>query len=272
MLFVVILLTGCSNSSNDGKVSKKVDVTIVPTLFFHGYGSSTNAEDQMAKSAVNSGVTKTIIKAIVDKKGKVSLQGTIPASDKHPIVEVGYENNRNSNYHQDGQWAKNVIEKLQKVYHIKKFNMVGHSMGNMAIIYYMLDNHNGRNTPKLQKQVDIAGHYNGILRYNDEPNQMKLDVNGKPTKMDKDYQELVQLRKTDAYKNVEVLNIYGDKNDGKNSDGSFSNASSQSLRYLVAEQAKSYQEYKIVGKNAQHSKLHDNKQVDRLLIKFLWNK
>ena len=34
--------------------------------------------------------------------------------------------------------------------------------------------------------------------------------------------------------------------------------------------AKSYREVEIKGKNAQHSKLHENKEVDKLLIDFLW--
>ncbi|WP_300562871.1 alpha/beta hydrolase [Companilactobacillus sp.] len=272
LLITTVVTVACSNSSNQSQVTTKEGARMVPTLFFHGYGSSTNAENQMANAAVKAGASKTIIKAIVDKDGKVTLKGVIPASEKHPIVEVGYENNRNPNYHQDGQWAKNVIVKLQKVYHIKKFNMVGHSMGNMAIIYYMLDNHNDHNLPKLQKQVDIAGHYNGILGMNDKPNQMQLDANGKPTKMDQDYRQLTALRKTKAYQSVKVLNIYGNKNDGTNSDGRVSNASSKSLKYLIGNQVTSYREKKIIGKNAQHSKLHENKQVDRLLIHFIWNR
>ena len=36
--------------------------------------------------------------------------------------------------------------------------------------------------------------------------------------------------------------------------------------------AKSYQEKEIRGKMGQHSKLHNNSQVDRALIKFLWGK
>lgn len=271
MIAGLIVLAACSNSSIS-QVSKTAGAKMVPTLFFHGYGSSTHAEDQMAESAVHAKASKTIIKAIVDTKGEVTLKGEIPASDRHPIVEVGFENNRNSNYSEDGEWAKNVIVKLQEEYHIKKFNMVGHSMGNMAIMYYMLNNYQDKKLPQLQKQVDIAGHFNGILGVDDEPNKMKLKSNGMPMKMNKTYQELTQIRDSDAYKNIQVLNIYGDKNDGSHSDGDVSNASSKSLRYLVSEKAKSYHEEKIVGKQAQHSKLHDNKQVDKLLIHFIWNK
>ncbi|WP_407886437.1 alpha/beta hydrolase [Levilactobacillus sp. N40-8-2] len=240
-----------------------------PTLFFHGWGSSYHAEEQMAHSLVNAGLTKTIIRATVSKQGKVSLSGQFRQGDYHPIVEVGFQDNRNSNPHQWGRWAEATVIKLQQTYHTKTFNVVGHSMGNMAIMYYLLDN--SRKLPKLQKQVDIAGHFNGILGMGDEPNQMKLKRNGKPDKMEAGYKALLPLRQTYPKHQIAVLNIYGDKNDGSHSDGSVSNASSKSLRYLVAGRAKSYQERKIVGPNAQHSKLHDNPQVDKLLINFLRN-
>lgn len=75
----------------------------------------------------------------------------------NPIVEVNYQNNRQLDFQKHGEWAGNVVRVLQQRYGIKKVNMVGHSLGNISIIYYELQN--GRNTrvPQLQKQVDIAG-------------------------------------------------------------------------------------------------------------------
>lgn len=239
----------------------------VPTLFFHGWGSSYHAEEQMAQSLVDAGLTKTIIRATVSKTGKVTLAGKFRQNDSHPIVEVDFQDNRNASAQQWGRWAKATVVKLQQTYQLKKFNVVGHSMGNMAIMFYLLNN--TQKLPKLQKQLDIAGHFNGILGMDDKPNQMKLTRAGKPDKMQADYQALLKLRRTYPKNQIAVLNIYGDKNDGSHSDGSVSNASSKSLRYLVAKGAKSYQEQKITGPNAQHSKLHENKQVDKLLINFL---
>lgn len=70
--------------------------------------------------------------------------------------------------------------------------MVGHSLGNISIIYYELQN--GRNTrvPQLQKQVDIAGHFAGLnfaglpaaIR---QPQGLKLAKDGKPNKMNATY-------------------------------------------------------------------------------------
>jgi len=251
--------------------SEKYVQTSTPTLFFHGYGSSFNAETQMTGAAKKAGVTKKIVRVNVSDNGYVKLIGAIPKSAKNPIVEVNYDNSKMTNYYTAGKWAKNVIELLQKHYKFDSVNLVGHSMGNMAINYYIMENAGKKGLPKINKVVDIAGHFNGILGINDKPNVMKLASNGKPTKMDKSYKQLLKLRKVYP-KNTKVLNIYGDKGDGTHSDGDVSNASSQSLKYLVSGRAKSYQEKKITGKMAQHSKLHENKEVDKLLINFLWKK
>ena len=84
--------------------------------------------------------------------------------------------------------------------------------------------------------------------------------------MDSAYRELLGLRQTFP-KNTAVLNIYGD---GSHSDEDVPVNSAESLKYLVSDRAKSYREVEIHGKNTQHSKLHNNSQVNRELIKFLW--
>ncbi|AVK61219.1 alpha/beta hydrolase [Lactobacillus sp. CBA3605] len=265
---VVLSLAGLSGCGRAQRTQSTT--TYVPTLFFHGWGSSYHAEQHMARAALRAGVTQTVVRATVSKRGTVKLNGRFHANDSRPIVEVDYQDNRNANYRTDGRWAKNVVVTLQRRYRIKSFNMVGHSMGNMAIVYYLLANGQNKQLPKLRKQVDIAGHFNGILGVDDQPNQMHLTPSGQPLKMNHDYQDLLTLRKTYPKNQIKVLNIYGDKGDGSHSDGSVSNASSQSLKYLVVSRAKTYQEQKIKGPKAQHSKLHANQQVDRLLINFLW--
>ena len=93
---------------------------------------------------------------------------------------------------------------------------------------------------------------------------------GKPSAMSDSYQKLLGLREIYPQDQVDVLNIYGDfKNQ---SDGSVLNVSSRSLKYLVIDNAKSYQEKRVTGPLAQHSQLHENPEVDRLLIDFLWGK
>ena len=65
-----------------------------PTIFFHGWGSSSRAERHMANAAKKAGVTQTIIEAKVAEDGTVTLKGTIPRDAVNPIVLVNFDNNR----------------------------------------------------------------------------------------------------------------------------------------------------------------------------------
>lgn len=242
-----------------------------PTLFFHGYGSSVNAEKHMVEAARQAGVTQTIITATVDSHAQVSLKGEITKDAINPIVMVEFKDNRNANYAQDGEYAVAVVRELQARYGFKKMNFVAHSMGNMSILFYLLEHAQNEELPQLQKQVNIANHVNGLEGMDLPANLAILDNHtGQPSAMSDSYQKLLGLREIYPQDQVDVLNIYGDfKNQ---SDGSVLNVSSRSLKYLVIDNAKSYQEKRVTGPLAQHSQLHENPEVDRLLIDFLWGK
>ena len=242
-----------------------------PTLFFHGYGSSANAEKHMVEAARQAGVTQTIITATVDSHAQVTFKGDIPNDAINPIVMVEFKDNRNPDYAQDGEYAAAVVRKLQARYGFKKMNFVAHSMGNMSILFYLLEHAQNEEFPKLQKQVNIANHVNGLEGMDLPANLTILDSKtGQPSAMSDSYQKLLGLCEIYPQDQVDVLNIYGDfKNQ---SDGSVLNVSSRSLKYLVIDNAKSYQEKRVTGPLAQHSQLHENPEVDRLLIDFLWGK
>ncbi|WP_025021401.1 alpha/beta hydrolase [Ligilactobacillus equi] len=239
------------------------------TVFFHGYGSSSNAERHMAQAAKRAGVTKTIVEADVSENGKVTFHGIVKKDDINPIILVNYRNNRDGNEAKLTRYSKNVMLGLKKRYGISEVNLVGHSMGNMSIMYYIINEADNLRLPQVVKVVDIAGHFNGIKGMN-EPANVQLNKDGTPTKKSATYQSLERIRQVKNLDKIQFLNLYGDINN--QSDGRVSNTSSQSLRSLVSEKAKSYREVKFTGKKAQHSQLHENSQVDRVLIEFLWKK
>ena len=161
------------------------------TLFFHVGGSSYHAEEHMVEAAENAGVTDSVIRAEVGDNGQVRLIGKWKKNAKNPICEVNYQNNRQLDFKKHGVYATNVVKALQKNYKIRSINMVGHSLGNISIMYYMLDNANKKGRPRLNKIVDMAGHFAGLnfevpkdIR---QPKNLKLDKNGKPNKMNATY-------------------------------------------------------------------------------------
>lgn len=261
LLTGLLLLTACQRQLT--KQEKKAQSKETVTFFFHGYGSSINAEKHMANAAKQAGKTNEVLEATVNENGAVKIKGKLAKKPKNPIVLVGFSDNRNPDYHKDGWYAYKAVKAAQKQLGFSKMYLVGHSMGNMAISYMIMDYSAKKNFPRIKKQVDIAGHFNGIVGMD---KNSPIDASGKPRKMNSTYQELTKLRQVYP-KGIDVLNIYGDT--GKKSDGSVYNNSSRSLKYLLIK-AKSYKEVKITGKGGQHSRLHENRQVDQVLQKFLW--
>ena len=231
LLTTGLFLTACQKPLT--KAEKKEQAKETVTFFFHGYGSSINAEKHMANAAEQAGKSNEVLEARVEENGSVKIKGKLADDPKNPIVLVGFSDNRNPDYHKDGWYAYKAVKAAQKKLGFSKMNLVGHSMGNMAISYMIMDYSAKKNFPMIKKQVDIAGHFNGIVGMEkDSP----IDAAGKPKKMNSTYQELTKLRQVYP-KGIDVLNIYGDT--GKKSDGSVYNNSSRSLKYLLIK-AKSY--------------------------------
>ena len=197
---VALVLTGCSfqNKPNRADAAHKYyveksetpknNLNVIPTLFFHGGLSNYRGEENMVKAAQEAGVTNSVIRADVDANGKVKLIGTIPNNAVNPIVEVNYRNNVQLNFKENGRYARNVAQTLQNEYGIKKVNMVGHSLGNTSIMYYLLQEAHNPNLPRLNKQVSIGGHFDGLdfkqlpiaIR---QPANLRVDNEGKPNKI-----------------------------------------------------------------------------------------
>lgn len=244
-----------------------------PTFFFHGGGSSYHAEEYMTHSAARKGITNNIILANVHPSGQVTFRGKIKKHARNPIIEVNFIANsvwghRNS-WHIDGNYAYDAVSAAQKRWYFKTMNLVGHSMGNIAIIYLLLD-HSKQHLPKLKKQVAIAGHFNGGIGFG-YPTKAKVAANGHPSIEEWDFTEMKKLKKFYP-KNAEVLNIYGDLLNGTHSDGDVPVNSAKTLKYIVLPRASYYHEKEFFGSMAQHSRLHHNPQVNKVLFNFLWHK
>jgi uncharacterized alpha/beta hydrolase family protein len=271
----IVLLVTFTHKKQDSQATRGSEFANkqVPTLFLHGYAGSVNSEKYMVQRAKAQGVSKSIITATVSRDGDdVVLRGKLSKKAKNPIVQVQFEDNKQGDYAKNAQWLKNVLVKLQHKYHFQHFNFVGHSMGNMTLSQYMLTYGNDKSLPKLDKQVNIAGPFNGVLNMNEQVNEISVDSNGKPSRMNPPYQEFRKLKQVYKGKNIEVLNIYGDLEDGTHSDGSVSISSAKSLKYLLGDSPKSYKEKQFDGDDAQHSQLHENSEVADDLIQFLWGK
>lgn len=281
LLCLIFPLTVCSSKTltqpDKPKIAavnfqRKYKISSTPTLFFHGALSNYKSEDNITKVIQAVGITNSVTRVNVSPDGKVTFIGEIKKNAINPIIEVNYKNNIQLDFVKAGMYATNVVKALKQKYGITQINMVAHSLGNMSVMYYLLQNYN-KDMPRLNKQVAIAGHFNGI-NLNQAPQDLsvpanlQLSANGKPNKMNKAYKQMLVLRKIYPKEKTQVLNIIGDKSD--NSDVLVPNASSESLKYLLGNDVGNYQLHKYYGQSAEHGRLTYNKQVIREIIHFLW--
>ncbi|CAK1223490.1 Uncharacterized conserved protein with an alpha/beta hydrolase fold [Fructobacillus tropaeoli] len=239
------------------------------TVFFHGYGSSRNAEKSMSQYLVDHDYSNRRINVTVAKDGTVTMDKTIAPGDKNPIILVQFDNNKNQDFNQTAKWVTTIMTKLSQQ-GIRSVNLIGHSMGNMAIAFYLMNAaDNGHDLPKVVRQISIAGTYNGLILANPQSNS-PLSAEGEPQTKTEIFNRLAGL--TAYYQNhsTKVLNIYGNSTGGSDSDTTVYNNSSKALKYFVR-QPSTYQETLIEGAGGQHSKLHENQTVNQDILKFLQN-
>lgn len=257
-----------------------------PTIFVHGWTGGKRSEQQLVDVAESAKVANHVMTIRVKADGKLQIKGHLKRSDRNPIIEVIFINNRAGEV-QDAMWLKHMMHRLKVQYHITTYNAVGHSMGAYAWTYYNLMVGDNKAYPKLNKAVLIAGPYDGIINnqklnqptkpplsklWDDAPNENQSSASGKPKIIRPEFKLLWRLR-SKFPKQAKVLNIYGNLKDGSNSDGVITIPSARSLGYLLDNRVASYSEYQVFGPAAQHSKLHRrNPFVDQKLINYLWHK
>lgn len=249
--------------------TEKTDVSgKTATVFFHGYGSSRNAEKSMAQYLVEEGYSNRRINVTVSEDGQVSMGRTIQKSDKNPLILVQFDSNKSQDFNKTADWVKTIMTNLKKE-GVDNVNLVGHSMGNMAIAYYLMDTAKADSSslPVVKKQIDLAGTYNGLM-LTEPDSKATVYESGLPSVQTAYYKRLLPLRDYYEDHRVQVLNIYGNSQGSGKNDTTVYNNSSKSLKYFV-QSPSSYEEKLITGADGQHSKLHENKEVDAAMLAFL---
>ncbi|MFT8408223.1 alpha/beta hydrolase [Liquorilactobacillus satsumensis] len=267
LLACTLVLLGATENTHDRKLHF---TAIIPTIYLHGYGGGAASTNKMIAAAEKSGRAQKTLTINVSQDGQLHLQGTWSWSEKNPIVQVIFDDNT-AEIPTEAAWLKQVVNYLHQHYNMQKFNVVTHSMSG-PVTYYWAVHLRQKNGPVLNKFVPIAGPFNGVIYIDDTPNQNSLESSGKPTSQNTAYRDYFKFRSRFP-RQTKVLNIFGNLEDGTNSDGLVTNVSARSLAYLIRGHVASYQELMVKGANAQHSLLHNhNTTVDQAVINFLWPK
>ncbi|KRL06224.1 alpha/beta hydrolase [Liquorilactobacillus oeni] len=266
---LVCILALLSTSENTHE--EKIHFTeIVPTIYLHGYDGSAASTNKLISAAQKSGRARKTLTVQVAPNGHLQLKGKWSWSEKNPLIQVIFTDNT-AEIPTEAVWLKNVVSYLQQEYSMQKFNVVSHSMSG-PVTYYWAVHLRKKDSPILSKFVPIAGPFNRVIYIDDTPNQNSLDSSGKPVLQNAAYRDYLKYR-NNFPKQTHVLNIFGNLEDGSNSDGLVTNTSARSLAYLLRNHVASYQELMVKGPNAQHTLLHSNNAtVDQAINNFLWKK
>ncbi|KRM52782.1 alpha/beta fold hydrolase [Ligilactobacillus araffinosus] len=234
-----------------------------PTLFIHGYsGTYFSFRKMLKRFAKNHWGEKSCI-VIISRTGQIYFWGR-PRS----LIQVLFLENRDNVAHQVN-WIWKLLNQLKTNYGISHVNLVAHSMGCVSVLLYLNQyGYDDRNS-KVKRVVTIGAPFNDVEVGKRTPyiEDHPLTTTG-PVEMSPLYRWL-KANNIGMPADVRFLNIAGNLQNGTFSDGQVSVNSALSLRYLVRDVRRQYQEYIIHGKRAEHSLLHENEQVDQIIGKFL---
>lgn len=244
----------------------KVKSIETPTLFLHGYSGTKNSMGHMMdRLARNGDATRSLVLS-VSPEGTVKATGDWDKFATKPLIQILFEDNKSSLTNQT-IWLQNVMRTLKSEYHIPTVNVVGHSMGGVDWASYLEEGSDRDDFPTVTKMVAIGAPFNGLVIGEDGKTAYDLTENGPETQTER-YKNFMTNKKALPAPLV-VLNIAGDVQDGTKSDTSVSLASALSGKFIF-DRVASYKELVFTGSKAQHSKLHENKEVDKAVKQFLW--
>ena len=242
-----------------------------PTLLVHGTNGTRRSLGGMIERWDKQGLAYKALDVEVAKDGTLTITGNWqePKHQKHPLIQVIFKEGDPPEW-QQGDWLKKVLSQLTQQFGITDINFLGHSMGGVAALRYLVDHSADQHLPKVKRLVVIGAPFNGEVVAASGVTKYDLGKHGP-------HHFAETFRYFNAYQqhlpdDLEVLNIYGDLRNGSRSDGFVAVDSARSLRFLIKDKIACYREKEVIGVKAQHSLLHENNQVDRLSAHFLWSR
>ncbi|MFK5676469.1 MULTISPECIES: alpha/beta hydrolase [unclassified Ligilactobacillus] len=232
----------------------------VPVLFIPGYRGNRFSFGPMIRRFVKHGWGAQVATVWLDQGRITRVRGELATSD---LVQVLFVQNRGPVEIQ----VSDLRGLLRALYHLgrREVQVVAHSMGGVALLHYLVT-HNVHMEPVIQQAVTIAAPFNDTDP--GKTNWAHIEdyalTSAGPTYQTPRYRHL-QRNHAAIPATTRFLNVYGELH--AHTDGSVGVNSARALQHLVP--ASRYQEHKFTGLLAQHSLLHQNAMVDRLIATFL---
>ncbi|WP_404821303.1 alpha/beta hydrolase [Lactiplantibacillus carotarum] len=237
------------------------------TLFIPGYAGNRFSFGGMLQRFVAGGIANKSLVIMIDRHNQPHVTGKL--DPYRPMVQLIFATPRVA-VRQQAEGVLAVVQYLIAHEHVQTMNLVAHSMGGVVLFQYLTTAAKLVNLPEVRKVVTIGAPFNDSeVGQNTYPIENHPLTESGPTQTTPVYnyflRTLQRLPNTISY-----LNIAGNIGDAAQSDGAVALNSALSLRFLLRPTIDQYQEFVVHGKNARHSRLHENYEVDRQIVQFLY--
>lgn len=280
-VFSLLLLTSCSQKENKTPATsssqktttsssnqEKYNETAIPTVYFHGYSGTERSLGGMIERLHEKKLTTREMLIHVAVDGQLAVEGSLSGKKNNPSIQVLFDDNRNNEWNQT-EWVHNVMTYL-KNQGVEKVNIVTHSMGGVSTMRYLVTYGQATDVPAIEKFIPIAAPFNNFL---DTTSQQTIaeELKDGPTQ-EVDRYIFYRDRIKNVPSSIQFLTIAGKLSQADFSDGTVPTTSALALNALLTKNGNKVTYEIFTGAAAEHSRLHENPQVDEAVANFLWKK
>ncbi|MDF7637462.1 alpha/beta hydrolase [Leuconostocaceae bacterium ESL0958] len=253
VLTVVVAIVGkswmMSAHQNDRAIQRS---KIQPVIFVPGSGATTQRFDDLFTTInkENRGQKDhSVLKVQVHRDKSLTYSGHVSTDNRQPFIVVGFDNNTDSyaTIQEDGAGLNAAMNDLQKRYHFRNFDAIGHSNGGLIWTEY-LENYYDNQHFHVKSLMTLASPFN--LSETSSTKQTKMLTN-----MIDDAKNLPS--------DLTVYSVAGSED--YTDDGTVSVQSVLSGKYVFQKHVRKYTQTTVSGDNANHSKLPENPEVIELI-------
>lgn len=250
ILLVAMIILGLRWSEAKTSTNRAIfNSKMTPTILIPGSSASQNRFDGLVKE-LNKGVNKhSLLKVTVKETGAMTVSGKLRSRDQAPYMVVAFENNHDgyANIKKQAAWFNKAILMLQKRYHFRRFQAIGHSNGGLIWTRYLEQYYQAE-----ELQVNV------LMTIGSPYNFAEKSINNK-TQMLADFIKHRSALPTD----LTVYLILGTET--YDDDGIVPEESVEAGKYIFQKQVAHYTQITVTGDDAQHSDLPQNDQIVQLI-------
>lgn len=220
-----------------------------PTIMVPGSSASQERFNRLI-AALNKKTKKhSVLKVTVSRSGKLTYTGAIASGDLKPYIVIAFENNHDgySNIKKQSKWLSVAMSDLQRRYHFKKFNALGHSNGGLNWTIF-LEKYYESDDFDIGTLMTVGTPYNFEETKGSHRTQLLEDLISNRFKLPSD---------------LTVINVAGTQSyDG---DYIVPFASVETGKYVFQKIVKHYTQITVTGNGSEHSDLPQNPEVIQLV-------